>query len=48
MADEHIIRILTINSGSSSLKFALYDMGESETLLLSGNMEKLDSPGCRR
>lgn len=44
MADEHFIRILTINRGSSSLKFALYDMGESETLVLFGNMDKLDLP----
>ncbi|MGH6899994.1 MAG: acetate/propionate family kinase [Geminicoccaceae bacterium] len=33
------VRILTINGGSSSLKFALYHMGEPDTLLWSGRME---------
>ena len=32
------IHILTINGGSSSLKFALYRMGEVDTLLWSGRM----------
>jgi acetate kinase len=37
MAEQELMRILTINSGSSSLKLALYDMaGTSETLVLSG------------
>ncbi len=31
------MRILTINSGSSSIKFSLYDMGGGEVLMLSGN-----------
>ncbi len=31
------MRILTINSGSSSIKFSLYDLGGREELLLSGN-----------
>lgn len=31
--------ILTINSGSSSIKFSLYQMGQSETLILSGIIE---------
>ena len=44
MADEDSIRILTINRGSSSLKFAVYDIGESETLVLSGSVDKIDSP----
>ncbi len=43
MGDNNSIRILTINSGSSSLKFALYDMGEIESLVLSGSIDKLDS-----
>jgi acetate kinase len=30
--------VLTINSGSSSLKFAVYRMGKADTLLLSGQM----------
>jgi acetate kinase len=32
------MRILTINSGSSSIKFSLYDMGPDETMMLSGNI----------
>jgi len=44
MANKHFTRILTINRGSSSLKFALYDMGEAERLVLSGGMDKLDLP----
>ncbi len=35
MADTHI---LTVNSGSSSIKFSLYRMGDSENLLLSGEI----------
>ena len=31
-------RILTINSGSSSIKFSLYQMGKIETLVLSGSI----------
>jgi acetate kinase len=30
------IRVLAVNSGSSSLKFAVYDMGSTEALVLSG------------
>lgn len=33
--------ILTINSGSSSLKFSLYDMGRSEAPLLSGEFDRI-------
>src|SRR5512147_3094509 len=33
------MRILTINSGSSSIKFSLYDMGDGEVLVLSGKAE---------
>lgn len=33
--------ILTINSGSSSLKFSLYDMGRSETQRLSGEFDRI-------
>lgn len=36
--------ILTINSGSSSLKFSLYDMGRSEALLLSGEFDRIGLP----
>ncbi|MBI3803101.1 MAG: acetate/propionate family kinase [Nitrospirae bacterium] len=35
------MRILTINSGSSSLKFALYRTGSSETLLQAGRIERI-------
>lgn len=41
MDDAQAKRILTINSGSSSVKFALFQMGQSETLLLSGRMERI-------
>jgi acetate kinase len=33
------MNILTINSGSSSIKFSLYGMASEETLMLSGNIE---------
>jgi len=36
-------RVLTNNSGSSSIKFSLYEMGEDETRLLSGALEQLGS-----
>jgi acetate kinase len=36
--DQHI---LTINSGSSSLKFALYVLGETERLVLKGEMGRI-------
>ncbi|HZD56355.1 MAG TPA: acetate kinase, partial [Anaerolineales bacterium] len=35
------MRVLTINSGSSSVKVALYEMGESEDLLLSGSIQRI-------
>lgn len=38
MQDEQFNRILTINSGSSSIKFALYRMGRAETAMLSGSI----------
>ena len=38
-------RILTINSGSSSLKFALWEMGPSETLLLRGAIDRIGLSG---
>ncbi len=34
-------RILTINSGSSSIKFSVYQMGHSESLILSGIIERI-------
>jgi acetate kinase len=38
MMEEQVQRILTINSGSSSIKFALYIMGRDETAVLSGGV----------
>jgi acetate kinase len=40
-------RILTINSGSSSLKCSLYRIGAEETLILSGDIERIGLPGSR-
>jgi acetate kinase len=34
-------RILTINSGSSSIKFSVYQMGQSESLILSGIIQRI-------
>ncbi len=45
MEDEYQTRILTINSGSSSIKFSLYRMGGSEELILSGEIEGIGFPG---
>jgi acetate kinase len=39
--------ILTINSGSSSLKCSLYRMGSAETLILSGSLERIGLRGSR-
>jgi acetate kinase len=46
MADQHLTRILTINSGSSSIKFSLYHIGKTERLVLLGKTEQIGlSPG---
>ena len=45
MADNGDIRVLTINSGSSSLKFSLYRMGQTETRVLSGTLERIGLQG---
>jgi acetate kinase len=45
MTDEHFNRILTINSGSSSVKLALYHMGPSEMLALSGKIDRIGLSG---
>lgn len=37
--------ILCLNSGSSSLKFALYQLEEAETLLAAGAVERIGLPG---
>lgn len=41
MVIERPQRILTLNSGSSSIKFALYLMGSSEELVLSGILQRI-------
>jgi acetate kinase len=41
VTDGQDTRILTINSGSSSLKVALYHMGRSERLMLTGRVERI-------
>lgn len=38
------MRVLVINSGSSSIKFRLYDMGQ-ETLIVSGKVERIGENG---
>ena len=40
-------RILTINTGSSSLKVALYEMGREATRVLTGEIERIGIPGGR-
>jgi acetate kinase len=40
-----LTRLLTINSGSSSVKFALFETGRAETLLLSGRIERIGLGG---
>jgi acetate kinase len=41
--NKSVSRILTINSGSSSIKFGLYSMGEMETGVLSGSVVGIGS-----
>jgi acetate kinase len=41
------LRILCLNTGSSSLKFALYEMGEREVALTTGAADGIGSPGAR-
>ena len=42
-------RVLTINSGSSSIKFALFEAGDSPQRILAGAIERigLRRPPCR-
>lgn len=40
-------RILSINGGSSSIRFALYQTGESLTRMLSGQIERIGSDGTQ-
>ena len=41
------MRILSLNSGSSSLKFSVYDVESGETLLADGAAENLGTPTAR-
>ena len=45
MAENGAIRVLTINSGSSSLKWSLYQMGPTETRVLAGSLERIGLRG---
>jgi acetate kinase len=45
MRSQTVQRILTINTGSSSLKVGLYEVGREETRLLSGEVERIGVPG---
>lgn len=46
MADQNLTHILTINSGSSSIKSSLYLIGKTERLVLLGKTERIGlSPG---
>ena len=47
MLNQTVQRILTINTGSSSLKVALYEMGRGETRILSGEVERIGVPEGR-
>jgi len=38
-------RILTINGGSSSIKFALFEAGDSLRRILEGEIERIGLPG---
>ncbi|NOY52111.1 MAG: acetate/propionate family kinase [Deltaproteobacteria bacterium] len=45
MEDEHRKKILTINSGSSSIKFSLYRMEKEEERILTGEMQGIGPDG---
>ena len=45
MTEEHFNRILTINSGSYSVKLALYHVGRAEMLALSGKIDRIGLVG---
>jgi acetate kinase len=47
MPNQTARQILTINTGSSSLKVALYEAGRDETRILSGEVERIGVPGGR-
>jgi acetate kinase len=47
MPNQTVQRILTINTGSSSLKVAVYEMGRVGTRILSGEVERIGDPQGR-
>src|SRR5574342_96742 len=49
MKSDGAMNVLTINSGSSSIKFSLYSMGheEEETVMLSGNIAGIGTAAGR-
>jgi acetate kinase len=47
MTDQHTRRILTINTGSSSIKAALYDLGGEERLTIAAQVERIGLSGSR-
>ena len=42
-----VVTILAVNTGSSSIKFSLYDSGRTEELLLSGALTRIGLPDGR-
>jgi acetate kinase len=46
MAGERTARILTLNSGSSSLKFSVHELGSDERLVMSGAVRRIGSGGA--
>jgi acetate kinase len=47
MAREQATRVLTINTGSSSLKAALYDLGSEERLRIEAHVERIGLSGSQ-
>src|SRR5260370_14788540 len=47
MGDSFVKLILSVNSGSSSLKLTLYQIGDEESLVMSGSAVRLGQPGGR-
>lgn len=47
MPNPTVRRILTINTGSSSLKVAVYELGQGEDLSLFGEVERVGQPAAR-
>ena len=47
MRSQAVQRIFTINTGSSSLKVAVYEVDQEETQVLSGAVERIGVSGSR-